>query len=74
MGAVSKSTYIPPVFILNAGKFAVIGGGVAAASAAAAAAAAGEAAKNAAKAKSRAQAVAFRTEIKQKMLKQLGVL
>ena len=42
MGAVSKSTYIPPVFILNAGKFAVIGGGVAAADAAAAAAAAGE--------------------------------
>ena len=62
MGAVSKSTYIPPVFILNAGKFAVIGGGVAAADAAAAAAAAGDAAK----AKSRAQAVAFRTEIKQK--------
>ena len=61
MGAVSKSTYIPPVFILNAGKFAVIGGGVAAADAAAAAAAG-----DAAKAKSRAQAVAFRTEIKQK--------
>ena len=42
MGAVSKSTYIPPVFILNAGKFAVIGGGVAAADAAAAAAAGDE--------------------------------